>query len=634
MFWPILLTLSEIQSINSRRYFRAVKRLFWRIVGLAFCITVLAILISFTLEKKYTAKASLLLEPPTPLTLSTEAKETEPEPKDLTKNGAMKIKKRDISGESYLDFLNTQYQVLASRPLAERVVKRMKLDQNPYFDISKFNDNQGLVLRIINDIRALLRTALPFLPAQTTPKLSDEQMSKRLIQFATDRLLASIKVVPVENSHVLTLEVETPDPSLSHRIANNYLQTYINDDLRIKKRMGEKTLAFMQERLTGLSANLEESELALLEFYDKQQLGTKNGSIDLGINTSDPVGAKFQLSPQLVQQMRSLQREVEINQHLYKVHLSELKSMERLYLLQPWYARILERASQPESASSPNQVLIVLVSFVLSALLGIFLACLNEWLNSVIRSVEDAEYKLSQRCLGALPYDDELHAGRSVSDMLKHDTKAPGGQFFANSLVDLSEGLYSLLSTKNTACIQVTSTLPKEGVSTVSIVLAFLCGQRAKVLLVDANLRERSLAKVLRLPKHQAGVVDILCGTHSVEECLVKNEKLGIQILSAGSPTPKPESLLKSEAMEGLIEKVRDAFDYIFIDSPAMHSYDDSIALARLCDSTIYVVKADGTHYELIQSMQYKLKESGNRIEGTILNQARFAQNESENDSD
>ena len=314
---------------------------------------------------------------------------------------------------------------------------------------------------------------------------------------------------------------------------------------------------------------------------------------------------------------KTLQREVDINQQLYNTFFTRLKETAELGGFESANARILDEALPPKFPSKPKKILIVAVSFVLSFGLGVFLVLVLDGLNRGIRSVDDVEKKLGQRMLGIIPWQAH-NKHQNLSLRLFFDAKQ---HMFGEAVRTLRTSLQLLNLDKPAKTILVTSSVPKEGKSTVSINLAFAMGQLNKVLLIDTDLRRPTLAKQFSLPGFQPGLANLLTGTHTIEECIVRDEQSGIDLICAGTLPHNPQELLASDTFVKLIEGLKDKYEHIIMDSAPTQAVSDPVIVSKVCDSVVYVVKSDSTSDKMIINGLSRFMQIGHRVDGVVLNQ-------------
>lgn len=330
--------------------------------------------------------------------------------------------------------------------------------------------------------------------------------------------------------------------------------------------------------------------------------------------------AAFRSLAELDNKRKALEREVDINQQLYDSFFTRLKETDELGGLESANARVLDTALPSYTPSKPNKKLFIAAAFVLSLSFGIALAIVMETLNSGIRSVDDVEKKLGQRMLGLIPWlahkkKTDLPI-RTFFDGKKHQ--------FAEAVRTLRTSLSLLNIEKENQAILVTSSVPKEGKTTVSINLAFALGQLDKTILIDADLRRPSIGKQFNIPSYQPGVANLVLKSHSFEECLVRDEESNIDILSAGTIPSNPQELLADKGFEELISKLKSEYKYVVVDTAPTQAVSDSMIVANSCDSVIYVVRADSTSDKVINNGLSRFLQVGHRLDGVVLNQVNL----------
>jgi capsular exopolysaccharide synthesis family protein len=171
--------------------------------------------------------------------------------------------------------------------------------------------------------------------------------------------------------------------------------------------------------------------------------------------------------------------------------------------------------------------------------------------------------------------------------------------------------------------VMMTSSVPQEGKSTSAISLAISAQKSGlKTLLIDCDLRHPSVTKYFKLENYP-GVVDLLTGTASVEQAFHSCE--GTTVLPAGAKSQNPPDLLNSERMRKLIETLRNAFDYIVVDTPPVGPVIDAKVLTPAIDKIIYVVRWRETPREVIQDNIASIAQH-KKVAGILFNLVDEAQ--------
>lgn len=318
-------------------------------------------------------------------------------------------------------------------------------------------------------------------------------------------------------------------------------------------------------------------------------------------------------------ELTALEREVKTNRELYDMFMGQLKGTAAVSDMQTVVARVVDPAIVSDSPIKPNKKMVIGATFVLSLLLGIAIAFLLEHLDASVRSAEDAERKLGLPLLAAMPLI-ELTKGQVAG---LHYRDAPKS-LFAESVKTIRTGILLSGIDHSKKTLVVTSSVPGEGKSTVAINLALAHAQTRRVLLIDADMRRPSIAKVLGLDNTHPGLSMMALGMEKLENCVYKVEGTTLEVLTAGSIPPNPLELLISEKFRELLVKLGETYDTIIIDSPPVQLVSDAVVLASMATGVVFVLKADATPFQLARRAIRALQRGGASIFGIVLNQADF----------
>jgi receptor protein-tyrosine kinase len=145
----------------------------------------------------------------------------------------------------------------------------------------------------------------------------------------------------------------------------------------------------------------------------------------------------------------------------------------------------------------------------------------------------------------------------------------------------------------------VTSALPKEGKTFVAINLALSIALEvdSTVLLVDADVANPSVARVMNLPQRK-GLMDLLTSDRlEVADVLLKTNVDKLSLLPAGTPHPRATELLASQAMADLVAEMASRYpDRILVfDSPPLLLTTEARVLASHMGQIVMVVESDRT---------------------------------------
>lgn len=170
-------------------------------------------------------------------------------------------------------------------------------------------------------------------------------------------------------------------------------------------------------------------------------------------------------------------------------------------------------------------------------------------------------------------------------------------------------------------CVGLSSALPGEGKSTISLGLATALAREAgrRVLLIEADMRRPSISRTLGVPA-APGLAEWLNG--SMDRIPIRVvQPGGFRLLVAGvAPLESPESV-GSPLMEALLRSAREAFDFVLIDGPPVLAVSDTILMQDLVDGLLMVVRSRLTPREAITDALGRLRSD--KVIGLVLNDHR-----------
>lgn len=314
--------------------------------------------------------------------------------------------------------------------------------------------------------------------------------------------------------------------------------------------------------------------------------------------------------------LRELEREVDANRQVYEAFLNRGKETNETVSLQTVNARVIDMALPADYPVKPRKTRIVLMALLASAAFAAGIILLLDWLDNTIKTPEDVEEKLRVPLLGHLPLDKTNKDDAPFLGFLSEDS-----WHFAEAIRTIRTSFILSGLDKPAKVTVVTSSVPNEGKSTVSICVAHALGQMEKVLLIDADMRKPSIGKALDISLLTPGLSNLIAGTAELDECITTLPKSEVHVLTAGVVLGNPLDLIAGERFAAVLDMLRDKYDRILIDSAPIQAVSDSIVIATHADALIYVVKSDGSSTPVIKKGLRRLSETNARFSGVVLNQ-------------
>lgn len=185
---------------------------------------------------------------------------------------------------------------------------------------------------------------------------------------------------------------------------------------------------------------------------------------------------------------------------------------------------------------------------------------------------------------------------------------------------------YSLFE-KNIQVINMVSTFPAEGKSSVASNLAMICVAKYKnVLLIDCDLRKPVQHKIFNI-SNKTGLSNLM---HNFDSFNVDDDEYfqkfkdntsngKLYVLTSGTKVPNPSELVASDRFAKLIEQLKTRFDFIIIDCPPVAIVADAIPISNLTDGTLFIVSAKDTDKHEAKSILQELQRDGANVIGSVM---------------
>ena len=266
---------------------------------------------------------------------------------------------------------------------------------------------------------------------------------------------------------------------------------------------------------------------------------------------------------------------------------------------------IVEKAVVPPFPVFPRMKMNLFVAFVFGLGIGLGVVFFLDYVDVSVKTVEDVEQKLNLPLLSVIPkYDEKTsHLAREAFQTLR------------TSLLFSSKG-------RAWKSVLVTSSAPKEGKSAITIQMAKTLAETGdKVLILEGDLRRPSIEKQLDL-KSRYGLTDYLISDndHDWKNLPVSTGSKNLYFLPSGPLPPNPSFILGQEKFIKLVEKLKEHYDWVIVDSPPVTFVSDSLILASVVDMIAMVIRHDDTDREVIKRALTSLRNVNSNIVGAILN--------------
>lgn len=407
----------------------------------------------------------------------------------------------------------------------------------------------------------------------------------------------------------------------------------LETQLRQVEAAGGKTVN-LQERLAALDAELTtKSSSTLLQI--EEEMRSLSGRESQARDQLRTALLNSDMSAEMLAELYNLQQSSTVARSQYQTLLAREQDLAALANLQIADARVVSEALPPLSAAFPNWRRIGVGAVVAALGLAVLLAFLREFYVGGIVATSQLSNIIQAKVPVSIGFIRGMSAGTDPADVV---VTAPMS-FYAETFRKLRAAIDIAFETKDGMqqetkqrgrVILVCSAIKAEGKSMTAIALGrtyALAG--VKTLLIDADMRNPSVGKRLRLPI-RSGLIDFISAGDGSDFSQLREQTDPLSplvVITAGVRSPKPtDQLLNGSAFKFMISAVTDVFDIVIIDSPPILPVVDTRYLARYADVIVQVVRYGTTTQGEVREAVAQMRE--HQHEGThylgVLNLEEF----------
>lgn len=272
-----------------------------------------------------------------------------------------------------------------------------------------------------------------------------------------------------------------------------------------------------------------------------------------------------------------------------------LDKLSAINVLSTNYTTTKVRVIDPASGAiqvAPKLMTYLSIATLIASMLGVGLAILIDQSDLAYRTPLDIQHSLGVPVICKIPKIKTKKAlpGQSASPILVtvHNPQSPASETFRAARTAL---LFSSQQ-NNTKVFLFTSPSPGDGKSTSSSNLAVSLAQAKKrVVIVDADFRRPRVQQNFGIDI-EPGCVEVLNGTLSLDEAIRPCEfQSNLFLLTSGGRPKDAAELIASTEFADMIEKLREKFDIVIIDSPPILPVADSTSLSSVVDGVFLVIR-------------------------------------------
>lgn len=312
-----------------------------------------------------------------------------------------------------------------------------------------------------------------------------------------------------------------------------------------------------------------------------------------------------------------LSRDKETDQALYDGILTRIKEAKVATNTDVANVHLFEGALLPTEPTQAKKSRTLALSIGAGLLLGLGLAMGLHFMDSSLKTVDQAEDVLGLTVLSAIPRQPQNRIRESSMALVN----APGSPV-AEAFRSLRTAIYLASRSKGRQIVLFTSTLAGEGKTFCATNFATALAQQGlRTLLIDADLRSPMIGKVMLKGEKLAGLGELLSRKVESKGAIYETEVENLFVMPAGELLPNPAELLARSDMGELIRRLAEQYERIVIDTAPVTAVSDTLLLLEHAQAICLVVHAAKTPRKWILRAIKLIDEAGSKPDGAILNQ-------------
>ncbi len=414
----------------------------------------------------------------------------------------------------------------------------------------------------------------------------------------------NIAVTVVRGTELMRIQAEATTPTIAQDVAGATAAVIIRES---------------QQQFTGGGQTMQEILQRQLQQVD-QELAAVRADYERLVN--DPATTDGQLN--------AAQQSIELKERTYSTLLEQYETARVNEALRANAIYIVEPANLPRRPASPRQDINLALGVLIGLFSGIAIAFLVDNLDKRLYSKEQIEAAAQVNIIGEIPRTREplrvVHSTNGHRPQLEAFRRLR-----VNVLVPHAEAPPKV--------IMVTSAADREGKSTVAVNLGVTMAQSGRrVILIDCNIHQPALHQFFELP-NDVGLTEILMGQSTVVGTVQSTQTArlsiitsGRQLLSApnGSHALLPAGLvdrlnqgadlLGSPTMVAILKQLRQEYDIVLLDTPALKNVTDAMVLAPLVDEIVFVVSRQQAQRDTLHGALRQLNNVDAKAIGLVVN--------------
>ena len=256
----------DADTIDVTSLFGALKRRKWLIIAVSLIGGLVGGLIGKSIDKTYTAKSAVLIEP--------------------VENPAIDVQAMIRGMSADQQTIATQIQLIQSRTYLARVMEDMGLFEDPEFNPALMPETSVMDYFPLSYLKGVIEQFSGLVPQEWLMDLGlagdempviESEVARLSREFAVSTFAKGMRLFNDGTSYVITISFIASTPDKAARVANRIAEVYVNEQLNSKLLATDRTSSFFEERLAELQDEVRLAEEAVARYETSINVVTDTG---------------------------------------------------------------------------------------------------------------------------------------------------------------------------------------------------------------------------------------------------------------------------------------------------------------------------------------------------------------------
>jgi len=328
--------------------------------------------------------------------------------------------------------------------------------------------------------------------------------------------------------------------------------------------------------------------------------------------------------------LRELERDVQASRAVYESFLVRARETGEQERLDTKNIRVISRAEPPQGRSfPPSNFLLAVGALLLGVGAGSGIVIMRDTRGRVLPradGINAVSRKLASRATEFLPSAGASSSIPVLAVLPNVDTsfglnaaEDPNSRFAMEIRKVLDAVLASHKIRRNPTILIVTAN-DEDDTAAVALAFAAVAAARQRVLLIDADLRRRTLSAI-DADQNQAGLVDVATGRRTLSDVITRDRETNLNLASFVSPNSRRDRPISEADVKQAFDQTR-RFDMVIVAAVELGSDPSACFFAGLVDHILLVARADEQNKAAVEQFVARLGLDARKVRGTVLTDA------------